>query len=399
MIRMIKFELKKLFSNSIVIGSIAVLLLICFFILQACCFNNSATSTVLPDGTQLSGRQAIVYNQTIAEKYAGDFTDDTIAKMVTDFSKDYPNEYSQMVEGDVANSTLPSTYLYLTMFIPPANYDEIAQDAIAHGSSIPPLTNAGLVSIEDYGTAYIDKPLQCGYNDSWAYFFTGLCGPTIAIAFPVLIVLVIAISTVFSGEYSSKMDALILTTRYGKNRVIIAKLLTSMVFATLLVAGVFILYCIAFGVHYGLLGWNADIQTNLGLSLLGVEIPMNNLQLIFFGLMIVWLAGIFTAAITAMISAITKSPFSSLIVAFAVFMAPWILRQILPENTLRDILLIFPANAVNVQEVLLLPVNAQSIYFNQPLAPTLSILLGTLIALLASSVIAYKSFSNHQTIG
>ena len=114
--------------------------------------------------------------------------------------------------------------------------------------------------------------------------------------------------------------------------------------------------------------------------------------------MIVWLAGIFTAAISAMISAITKSPFSSLIVAFAVFMAPWILRQILPENTLRDILLIFPANAVSVQEVLLLPVNAQSIYFNQPLAPTLSIMLGTLFALSASSVIAYKSFSNHQAI-
>lgn len=61
MIRMIKFELKKLFSNSIVIGSIAVLLFVCFFILQACCFNNSATSTVLPDVTQLSGRKAIEY--------------------------------------------------------------------------------------------------------------------------------------------------------------------------------------------------------------------------------------------------------------------------------------------------------------------------------------------------
>lgn len=399
MIRMIKFELKKLFSNSIVIGSIVVLLFVCFFILQACCFNNSATSTVLPDGTQLSGRKAIKYNQMIAEKYAGDFTDDTIAKMVADFSKDYPSEYSQMVEGDVANSALPSTYLYLTMFIPPTNYDEIAQDAIAHGSSIPPLTNAGLVSISDYGTAYVDKPLQYGYNDSWAYLFTGFCGPTIAIAFLALIVLVIVISTVFSSEYSTKMDALILTTKYGKNKQIIAKLLTSIIFTTVLVVGLFFLYCVAFGVHYGLLGWNADIQTNLGLLLLGVEIPMNNLQLIFFGLMIVWLAGVFTAAITAMISAITKSPFSSLIVAFAVLIVPWILNQILPENTLRDILLIFPANAVNVQEVLLLPVNAQSIYFNQPLAPTLYVMLGTLIALLASGVIAYVSFSNHQNVG
>ena len=115
--------------------------------------------------------------------------------------------------------------------------------------------------------------------------------------------------------------------------------------------------------------------------------------------MIEWSAGVFTAAITAMISAITKSQFSSLIVSLAVFMAPWILHQILPENTLRDILLIFPANAVNVQEVLLLPVNAQSIYFSQPLAPTLCIMLGTLIALLVSCIIAYTSFSNHQNVG
>lgn len=399
MVRIINFEIKKLFSNSTVIGSVAVLMFICFFILQACCFNNSANLSVLPDGTQLSGRNAIEYNQMIAEKYAGDFTDETIAKMVADFSNAYPSEYSQMVEGDIANSSLPSTYLYLTMFIPPSNYDEISQDAIAHGSSIPPLTNAGLVSIADYGTAYVDKPLQYGYNDSWAYFFTGFCGPTIAVAFPALVVLIIAISTAFSSEYSTKMNALILTTKYGKNKQITAKLLTSMIFTTVLVVGLFILYCAAFGLHYGLLGWNADIQTNFGLSLLCVEIPMNNFQLILFGLIIVWLAGIFTAAITVMISAITKSPFSSLIISFAIFMAPWILWQILPQNTLRDILLIFPANAVNVQEVLILPVNAQSIYYNKPLAPALSIILADIVVVMASSVIAYKSFRNHQTVG
>ena len=80
-------------------------------------------------------------------------------------------------------------------------------------------------------------------------------------------------------------------------------------------------------------------------------------------------------------------------------MAPWILRQILPQNTLRDILLIFPANAVNVQEVLILPVNAQSIYYNKPLAPALSIILADIVVVMASSVIAYKSFRNHQTVG
>ena len=193
------------------------------------------------------------------------------------------------------------------------------------------------------------------------------------------------------------MDALILTTRYGKNRQIIAKLFASMIFTTMIIGGLFFLFCVAFGVQYGVLGWNADIQANLGLSLMGVNLPLNNLQLIFFGLGVVWLAGIFAAAVTAMISAVTKTPFSSLIVAFAVFMAPWIIRQLLPESTLRDLLIVFPANAVNAHEVLLLPVNAQSIFYNQPLAPALCIAFATIIMLLVSSAIAYKAFKNHQT--
>ena len=399
MLRMIRFELQKMYYNSVVIGSLAVLLLICFLILQAYCFNNSATSTITPDGTQLSGREAIAFNQSIAEKYTGDFTDDTIAKMVLDFSTDYPAEYAEMVEKGAINLQIPSTYLYLTAFIPPANYNEIAQDAIAHGTTIPALTEAGLVSIRDLGTTYVDKPLQYGYNDSWAYFFSGFCGQTIAIAFPALIVIIIAVSTIFSSEYSTKMDALILTTRYGKNRQIIAKLFASMIFTTTIIGGLFILFCIAFGVQYGVFGWDADIQANLGLSLMGVNLPLNNLQLIFFGLGIVWLAGIFSAAVTAMISAVTKTPFSSLIVAFAAFMAPWIIRQLLPESILHDLLIIFPSNAVNAHEVLLLPVNVQSIFYNQPLAPVLCITFAAIIVLLISSAITYKAFRNHQTVG
>lgn len=399
MLRMIRYELKKMCSNSVVIGSIAVLLLICFLILQGCCFNNSATSTITPDGTKLSGREAIEFNQSVAERYTGDFTDDSIAKMVLDFSTDYPDEYAALVESDSINTLLPSSYLYLAMFIPPEDYGQMAQDLIAEGTPIPPLTEAGLISIRDYGTAYVEKPLQYGYNDSWAYFFSGFCGQTIAVAFPALIVIIIAVSTIFSSEYSTKMDALILTTRYGKNQQITAKILASIIFTTVMLGGLFILFCIAFGVQYGVLGWNADIQANLGLSLMGVNLPLNNLQLIFFGLGIVWLAGIFAAAVTAMISAVTKTPFSSLIVAFAIFVAPWIIRQLLPESVLRDLLIVFPANAVNAHEVLLLPVNAQSIFYNHPLAPVFCIAFATAVVLLVSSAIAHKAFRNHQTVG
>lgn len=391
---MIKFELKKIYSQSIVIGSLAVLLLICFVLIQAYCFNNQNTVTTMSDGTQLSGREAIVYNQSVAEKYEGDFTDDTIAKMVLDFSTNYPNEYKAMLDDEPVNSAIPSTYLYLNMFIPPENYDEIAQDAISQGSSIPPLTETGLISVRDYGTAFVDKPLQYGYSDSWTFFFMGFCGPTLTIAIPTLIVIIIAVSTIFSNEYSTKMDALILTTRYGKNRQIIAKLLVSIIFTTILIVGLFILFCTAFGLQYGLSGWNADIQTNLALPLMGVELPFNNLQMILFGLIIVWMAGVFSAIVTAMISAITKTSFSSLIISFAIFVIPGIIREMIPQSTLRDMFIVFPINAVDVQDVLLSP-----IYFNQPLTAALWIGIATIIVLFISSIIAYKAFRNHQITG
>lgn len=291
MLRMIRFELKKMYYNSVVIGSLAVLLLVSFLILQAYCFNNSATSAITPDGTQLSGREAIMFNQNIAERYTGDFTDDTIAKMVLDYSTDYPAEYAETVESGAINSLVPTSYLYLAMFIPPANYDEIAQDALAHGTSIPPLTEAGLVSIRDYGTAYVDKPLQYGYNDSWAYFFGILRSNDCNSVSRTHRYHYRCINHIFK-RVQHKNGRAHIDNPLRENRQIIAKLFASMIFTTMIIGGLFLLFCVAFGVQYGVLGWNADIQANLGLSLMGVNLPLNNLQLILFGLGIVWLAGI-----------------------------------------------------------------------------------------------------------
>ena len=153
----------------------------------------------------------------------------------------------------------------------------------------------------------VGTALQYGYSDSWEFFFMSFCGSTLTIAIPALLVIIIAVSMVFSSEYSMKTDVLILTTKHGKNKQITAKLWASLIFATLVISGVFILFCIAFGLQYGLAGWNTSIQTNFGLSLMAIEIPLNNLQLLLFGFLIVWAASIFTASITAVLSAITAS--------------------------------------------------------------------------------------------
>ena len=94
----------------------------------------------------------------------------------------------------------------------------------------------------------------------------------------------------------------------------------------------------------------------------------------------------------------TKTPFSSLIVALVVFGLPGIIRQMLNQNPLRDILIAFPINAVNVQEVLRLPINTQSIFYNHPYAPAASIGIVTLCILILSSAITHTAFRNHQPL-
>lgn len=388
MFRMIRFELQKIFDKAIVIGSLAALLLISFVLLQAYCFNNSRTMSYLPDETTLSGREAILYNQSVAEKYTGDFTDETVARIVSDFAEEYPKEFYALTHDEGIHASLPSVYSYLSIFIPPQNYDEILREATEQGSSISPLTEYGLISIADY-MPLANEPLQYGYNDSWELFFMSCFGPTFTVAIPTLIVIIIAVSTIFSSEYSMKTDVLILTTKHGKNKQITAKLLASLIFATLVVGGVFVLFGIAFGLQYGLAGWSADIQTNFELSCMALEIHLNNLQLILLGLLIVWLAALFTASMTAMLSAMTKTPFSSLIVAITVFAVPSVIRRVIVQGSIRDILMVFPANAVNVQEVLRLPINVQSIFYQAPYAPIISIGIATSIVLVLSSVMAH----------
>lgn len=264
MLRMIRFEFQKMFGRAVVIGALAVLVFISFILLKAYCFNTSRTTAYLPDGTTLSGREAILYHQSVAGKYEGDFTDEAVARMVSDFAEEYPKDFYGMTHDGSVNASLPSAYLYLPMFLPPQNYDEILREAAGKGTAISPLTEYGLISMREY-MPLADESLQYGYSDSWELFFLSFFGPVAAIATPVLIVIILAVSTVFSGEYSMKTAPLILTTKYGKSRQITAKLLASLIFATLLMGFVFALFCIAFGLQYGLAGWNADMQTNFGL--------------------------------------------------------------------------------------------------------------------------------------
>lgn len=72
--------------------------------------------------------------------------------------------------------------------------------------------------------------------------------------------LIIGISPIFSGEYSSGMDQFLLSSKYGRSKVVTAKILSAITFTISVIAGWFALSA-AYSIYtYGWQGWSAPLQ-------------------------------------------------------------------------------------------------------------------------------------------
>lgn len=163
-----------------------------------------------------------------------------------------------------------------------------------------------------------------------------------------IIVIVICIAPVFSSEYETKADSLLLTTKYGKTKLIWAKIVTSVAFALL-----YFCLCIGAGtaiiiIFCGLLGWNLPIQlwnTMIPYNLTVGETAVLSLAVMLFG----------TAAITLftlLMSARVKSSFIVLIVDFLLLLGPAFLTFSRTSALWNHILYLFPSYALYVREIL-----------------------------------------------
>jgi ABC-type transport system involved in multi-copper enzyme maturation permease subunit len=133
------------------------------------------------------------------------------------------------------------------------------------------------------------------------------------------IFLIITLSTIFSGEYSQKTDSLLLSSKYGKSRLIHAKLIAAFLVTIgfwliiqitnlLLVAGLFNLQ----GAHTFVQDWvfnNSPFPFTQLTNYLAVTF-MSFIGILFF------------AAAILLISAKTKNPFISLLVSGVVLLFP-----------------------------------------------------------------------------
>lgn len=159
----------------------------------------------------------------------------------------------------------------------------------------------------------VETPLQYGYYEGWEIIMSSF-----ELLIFALLAVCIVLAPVFSGEYQAGTDAVILAGKYGKTKLITAKIISSFLFGML----AFTLHIVvAFGIPlmaFGVDGWNLHLQ----IANTVIPYPFTFSQATFINLGVIYLVLFAMIGITLLLSAKMKSPYLVLIVLVLVLFIP-----------------------------------------------------------------------------
>jgi ABC-type transport system involved in multi-copper enzyme maturation permease subunit len=190
---------------------------------------------------------------------------------------------------------------------------------------------------EMYG--YLSNEYQAYYDYSWGW--SRLHAIQTVLPFTIGLFLIVVLSPMFSGEYSKKMDSLILSTKYGKNKLIQVKMITGFSIAIcswILIQFINIVFIFSL---FGIEGSKAFIQNwavNPGpyaLNYLTSYLAVTAIS--FIGLLVL-------TSMILFISSRCKSSFISLVICSVIVLLPTVQLDIIANNIAQKILMLSPTN-------------------------------------------------------
>lgn len=171
---------------------------------------------------------------------------------------------------------------------------------------------------------------------------------TVGIGFYLWFVIVICVSSVFASEYESGAASFLLTTKYGKDRLIWSKIAASVLFAAgYHFMGTVMTVC-AIGVLFGFPGINLPVQV------WNSVIPYNLTtgQACFAYLAILLLLGITITLFLLFCSARFRSSLATLVIGMTVLIGPAFFPMSKSSGLWDHINYLFPVRAVDLKEIL-----------------------------------------------
>ncbi len=189
----------------------------------------------------------------------------------------------------------------------------------------------------------VDIPFQWGGTNVWDIIWTG-----IEFLFYLFFVISICIAPIFAGEYQNRTDALLLTSKYGKSKVISAKILAALTFSFIYIALCSLVSIGISSVLLGIDGWSLPVQ------LWDTIIPyrMTVFKACAINLSVMFLISLFITAFSLLISTLSKSPMIVLALDILLFFGTIFLPSSKNIGLWNKILYLLPLNCIDLKHVL-----------------------------------------------
>lgn len=231
----------------------------------------------------------------------------------------------------------------------------------------------------------LKTPLRFSYMDGYTRFLSILYTTGLMAAFA----MAICIAPLFSGEYTSGADQLILSSKYGKGALIYAKLFTGFTFAgglsLLLTLQTYIQCLLTFGPD----GSNTPIQVYMPLCVWSLTMK----QAVFIHGLCVFFACLFTAAVTMVLSAKLRSPFGVIILVSILLFLPLIIRMPAQPLLPYQLFQLLPSNMMAFESIIDLQ---QYELFGLVIPPYIMMPAFATVCAAALTPFSYRAFKKHQ---
>lgn len=356
---LIRYEFSKLFCKKIVYISLTAFGILFSIMLYSWIFGNEWAVT--QEGEQLYGNQAAAYNEEIIARYEGKLTDEKVRQILKEFPRINGKDTF-----DLSNSTY---YPIARLFA--------KTDGTWNGKTVEEV-------FPQFG-----RPPLLGRSSRWEAFLYSLT----YIFMIGGIITIIVISPVFSEEYSSGMDALILTSRFGKTRCVKAKLIASFLFSLIYTGVILVLAFLTFYLGKGFSGWDADIQLSEMMLYSRIQIPVKCWQAAAALAVLAVLSAMTLTSLVLISSLLSKTPYVSIIVAALIYVVPMLINP--SGQTLKKLVLLAPANSIQVSAFL----GQQGFWIagiNISMIKATVIVMG--LAFITIWILGRKMFGRHQVI-
>ena len=361
-------ELKKIYSSKLTFFVMLASLLITSFLYASPALNEIAVDK---NGKQYMGRQALELEKQYANEMAGPLTDEKATESIREFQKlfENPDNVEISSDGEIALKEdanlkyvqpyysyyklineayiLPSTVDMTFKTMQKLDIDNGANYYNARSIKISKMLNQ---EYEDWNfspaeknfwlgkTEKIQLPYEYGYCWGWDMFLK--CGELFMV---VILAICICIAPVFAGEYQTHMDSLILTAKYGKSKVIIAKILAAFLFGSI---AFFIHAILALALPLAIAGTDG---AGLPIQIINVICPYKLTMMSACVVLIItaYMVLLGMISFTLLLSTKLGTTFSTLIVDILIIFVPVFLSISETNGIWNHILLLLPYNALS----------------------------------------------------